>query len=1532
MGSITLYDAAQSQHPALLSTVQLAGAIHSVALAGDRILAAGETGVYILRMVTPQNLAIENFISLPADAIALAAAGNFGYAAAGESLFLFDIPSGAILDRRNYNGKAITDLSLAGDYVYLFGSGTLLKIEVTSYLPTPTAWLALQTEAETLHELYADGQFVYVPKAIEDDGTVLRPLGNQPPVDVPVRPLGNGELLKGKQGRAFVLYFGHVYTADSDTGTGISVTDPLTPNGAKIRPAVHLETNSGNDAATENTLVRITANVSAADAIRAVDFYLDGVKVATDGNFPFEYRFVAPDATAQPVVTLEACATDLDGNSSCSEPQTLQIAKDKTALRVLSVSPANGSHSVSGSIQQIEARFSHALDLSAASAAHVTLDRIDPRSGDTIGIVKAGVALEPAANKVLIVPAKPLPGGSYKATLSAAIASATGALLGRDYAWKFDTGAAVTWINPASGNWKVASNWSGGTVPQAGDNVTIATQGVTVTYNTGTLAINDLTVSAGSTLSMSNGTLGVDGTGTIGGTLALAAGTFNGSGTTTVSGQWNWTGGVLDTKLIVASTASALISPNNPNALPVLSNGATLTNQGTVDQNAGAYPLYIGGTVDNVSGASWNLQTDGAVTLQTGGAFNNFGSFVKTGGTSVTNWQVPITGSGTINITSGTMTLTGATTGAISGAITISANAAINYGQSGSTLATGGVAGSGTFTFIAANVTVSGTYNFSGLTQIESVPDTVTFTGKTSVVNLNLIDGTAAGTGAITLSGQFNWTGGVLSAKMTLAKTSTSLISPNDPNALPVLSNGATLTNQGTVDQNAGAYPLYIGGTIDNAGGATWDLQTDGGVDLQTGGAFNNLGSFVKTGGTSVTSWGVPITGSGTINITRGAITLTGATTGAISGAITISANAAINYGQSGSTLATGGVAGSGTFTFIAANVTVIGTYNFSGLTQIESVPDTVTFTGKTSVVNLNLIDGTAAGTGAITLSGQFNWTGGVLSAKMTLAKTSTSLISPNDPNALPVLSNGATLTNQGTVYQNAGAYPLYIGGTVDNVSGATWNLQTDGGVDLQTGGAFNNFGSFVKTGGTSVTSWGVPITGSGTINITSGTITLPGATTGAISGAITISANAAINYGQSGSTLSTGGVAGSGTFNFIAANVTVSGTYSFSGLTQIETVPDTVTFTGKTSVVNLNLIDGTAAGTGAITLSGQFNWTGGVLSANMVLAKTSTSLISPNDPNALPVLSNGATLTNQGTVDQNAGAYPLYIGGTVTNAGGATWNLQTDGAVTLQTGGAFNNSGSFKKTGGTSVTTWQVPITGSGSINISSGTLALSGSTSGSLTGKINIASGAAIDYGQAGSTLSSGGVTGSGTFTFTASATVTGAYSFSGQVQIEIGSGTLTFAGSIDFDNLNFSTGQLLGAGALTVSGNMDWSGGEVATTGTCTINSLTLSPTGSISIALGSSEISITDKITLGGSLSLSFGLSYDPAVGTVVPIFTFSGGFGGSFGGIFNLELGDGDPLSVDLSSGGLSVTVEAPPPGGIERKRAKRMANAQKTER
>jgi hypothetical protein len=238
-GMVSLYDAGQPQQPVLLSTIQLSGEIHSVALAGGQILAAGDTGVYILRMATPQTMAIGNSVALPAAAVAVAAAGNFGYAASGSALFLFDISSGAILDRKEYTGETITHLSLAGDFIYLLAGRTLLKVAVTDHLSAPTA--SLQLSADAL-ELYADGQFVYTPQTIENAGAVLRVLSaNEPRQDLNVRPLGNGQVVEGAGSGACTLYGGHMYTA----GASIAVTSPVTPNGTTTAPFIQLETNFG---------------------------------------------------------------------------------------------------------------------------------------------------------------------------------------------------------------------------------------------------------------------------------------------------------------------------------------------------------------------------------------------------------------------------------------------------------------------------------------------------------------------------------------------------------------------------------------------------------------------------------------------------------------------------------------------------------------------------------------------------------------------------------------------------------------------------------------------------------------------------------------------------------------------------------------------------------------------------------------------------------------------------------------------------------------------------------------------------------------------------------------------------------------------------------------------------------------------------------------------------------------------------------------------------------------------------------------
>ena len=48
--------------------------------------------------------------------------------------------------------------------------------------------------------------------------------------------------------------------------------------------------------AEEGQLVRVSALVSDDVQARNVEFSLDGVRVLTDGSFPFEHRFVTPPA------------------------------------------------------------------------------------------------------------------------------------------------------------------------------------------------------------------------------------------------------------------------------------------------------------------------------------------------------------------------------------------------------------------------------------------------------------------------------------------------------------------------------------------------------------------------------------------------------------------------------------------------------------------------------------------------------------------------------------------------------------------------------------------------------------------------------------------------------------------------------------------------------------------------------------------------------------------------------------------------------------------------------------------------------------------------------------------------------------------------------------------------------------------------------------------------------------------------------------------------------------------------------------
>jgi hypothetical protein len=112
----------------------------------------------------------------------------------------------------------------------------------------------------------------------------------------------------------------------------------------KIAPNLTLSAQSTGGVVTEGTFVPVSALVTDDVQVRNVEFYVDGVKAETDGNFPFETRVLAPRIVpGKTTVTLKAKATDTGGNFTWSSDIVLNLTADTTPLTVLSMSPPNAA-------------------------------------------------------------------------------------------------------------------------------------------------------------------------------------------------------------------------------------------------------------------------------------------------------------------------------------------------------------------------------------------------------------------------------------------------------------------------------------------------------------------------------------------------------------------------------------------------------------------------------------------------------------------------------------------------------------------------------------------------------------------------------------------------------------------------------------------------------------------------------------------------------------------------------------------------------------------------------------------------------------------------------------------------------------------------------------------------------------------------------------------------------------------------------------------------------------------------------------
>ncbi|MHB8521011.1 MAG: beta strand repeat-containing protein [Limisphaerales bacterium] len=589
-----------------------------------------------------------------------------------------------------------------------------------------------------------------------------------------------------------------------------------------------------------------------------------------------------------------------------------------------------------------------------------------------------------------------------------------------------DAALVVTrWLNPVSGNWSVAANWSAG-LPDANKIAVIDSPGTyTVTLDANaTIATLRLGAASGTqTLSMSGPTLVIINPSTAGANavINLSGGALTGNADLAIDGTVSWTAGAISGNgtTTLGANATLTISGGSDRNL-----NRVLNNQGTMVWSGGRI-FAANGVINNQSGAVFEVQSDQPFF---DGTINNAGTLLKTAGTGTTSLAGynfspgPLNNSGTVNVQSGTLQSAGG--GTHSGNFLLTTNAALDFSGGAHNFNGSQISGSGLAQFSGGTATFANGYGIAANTLISG--GTVNFNSAGLIGGqLTVSGGTLSGSGALTVSNAMSWTGGAIagSGSLTLAPNHTSTISGgNDRNLNRVLN------NQGTMVWSGGRI-FAANGVINNQSGAVFEVQSD---QPFYDGTINNAGTLLKTAGTGTTS--LPgynigpgqLNNSGTVNVQSGTLVLNG--NGSHSGSFDAGTNGALIFAGGTHTLTNAVFSGIGTIriqtAFVLATDVSFGTLNVV-------FENSASVSGNFTIVNA--AGGTLAFNKTMTIPGSMN-IGGTLtlaSAGLTLTVNGTLTLGAtavlNNPGTVRV---GAFVNNGGTVNGNApvvGITPLSV-------------------------------------------------------------------------------------------------------------------------------------------------------------------------------------------------------------------------------------------------------------------------------------------------------------------------------------------------------------------------------------------------------------------------------------------------------------------------------------------------------------------------
>ena len=394
-------------------------------------------------------------------------------------------------------------------------------------------------------------------------------------------------------------------------------------------------------------------------------------------------------------------------------------------------------------------------------------------------------------------------------------------------------GTAWTFTNASDGNYnKTAAGTTTVGVPFVNQGDVNVTGGTLDLAGGGGGNNGSYTAGSGAVIDISSN-FSVTGTVTFAGAglVKLTGGTLSGTGT--IEGPLTWTGGAFSSPPVFGSSSVLTIAGTGNHDF----NATSWTNNGTVNWTGG--PIRSGGAGSHTNNSVWNDTASSVMNNDYGGTAWTFtnsasGTYNKTAA-GTTTIDLPFVNQGDVNVTGGTLRLTGGGGG--------------NNGNY--------TAGSGATLEIASNFSVTGTVTFAG-------PGLVTLTA-----------GTLSGPG--TIAGPLTWTGGTLGSPPVFGSDSTLTIAGTGNHDF----NGIDWTTHGTVNWTGG--PLRSGGAGSITNHGTWNDSASSSANNDYGGTawtFTNAngGTYKKTT-TGTTGFDVPFVNGGTLAAGAGLLDFTGGLT-----------------------------------------------------------------------------------------------------------------------------------------------------------------------------------------------------------------------------------------------------------------------------------------------------------------------------------------------------------------------------------------------------------------------------------------------------------------------------------------------------------------------------------------------------------------------------------------------------------------------------------------------------------------------------